>query len=374
MTRAAQVFGARSRRRAPRACVVAPLAALALVGCQLFLSPDGDRGASADGGASDAATSESGDAGNVAFGIVEDLATGILEPRQIAVDDDAVYWTSALDGGVSGSVTKVQKDGGLPFTFPVDEHFGQPVALGLDRSHVYVGVNLIDLGGRYQRVQRIAKVGGAPSAYQVSVNSALIDMVVVGGDVVTSGQTSPPQVGWIYATPTDLWSLSSRRTIAEDVADGIQTVQGIAADNDFVYAATGRGIIRVDNAKSGAQSTFAKPTEPDKIAKSLVLASGVLYWIRSGSIERLATSAIGKPPTELVKGTNDLRALAVRGDDLFWADATSRAIWRASAVDGTGATAIATGQDDPVAIAVDDVGAVHWLERAHGAVRRVRLR
>jgi hypothetical protein len=108
----------------------------------------------------------------------------------------------------------------------------------------------------------------------------------------------------------------------------------------------------------------------------LAAADGYVYWTAKssgpGEGKVMRVSRDGGEPQELAGGQGAPNRIVVRGGYVYWTDSTNPGAVRRIAADGSGgADDVATNQDTPIGIAVDDEH-VYWASN-DGTIQRVPL-
>lgn len=295
---------------------------------------------------------------------VVELATGQTGPIRIVVDDEAVYWLNEPVASEPGGVMRLSKKGGVPTELHGTATLGSPIAMAQDARRLYVAANDWG-GGSFQKLHYFEKDGNDAGAFQISADARLVDMVLAGADLVTARQANASVDGIVEASSTVNWG--SWRQLFESKLGPVTSASRLAADATHLFVATNGAIVSIDLQGNIEPKEFETT---NGIARAVVLESGALYWIDHAKLRRRDVDAPAGA-VDLSPALDDARALAVHASYIYWTDGTTGTIWRASKVDGSGRIAIATGQGEPTAIAVDDAGAVFWTDRAGGAVRSV---
>jgi hypothetical protein len=200
----------------------------------------------------------------------------------IAVDDEAVYWTS-ID-----SVMRLSKSGGEPVALTTGE--GAPDAIVVDATSVYwVDDQAADGGG--PALRKVDKRGGQPVTL---ASGALFDPTVreAGGGWVAqtwSLAQSGASLYWASYQESSVTRFDKATGQATTVATGLEGIDAIAVDASFVYAAEDayagepgpRQIVRMP-LSGGSPSTYATGPTTNGAGESSALslaatATGVYF-------------------------------------------------------------------------------------------------
>lgn len=354
-------MGDQRRRLGTTATVVALVTAP--LGCSLFTSfddLDGDEPAApaTDGGV---ATPSDGTAGDVAVGIDGGSPPGVGNAEQIAkdapgafgvaVDSTNVYWTNPE----TGVVWRAPKSGAAPpAAVPIDA-FTEPSHIAVFGGRVFIGsrannglVSVLPDGAspkRFAGAFRINAIAAADALYYARVRPAYYDFDVSRIDLA--------------GTETILLSDTTARTVTFD-----------GASTYITSTAAPREIRRIQ-----PDRTTTTIATVDEVVDLQATLSTVFALTLSG--KELSVSTAAEPvPKELATGLAGARRFVFDGDALFVTSAglspTSGRVVRV-ALDGSGATDVATGQNGPSYITADASG-LYWVNAGDSTIMRARRR
>jgi hypothetical protein len=295
------------------------------------------------------------------------LAQGYGSVQKIAIDDDALYFTSA-DQWMLG---RVGKDGGAATVLVPEGGLREPTSgLVADGAYVYASAYTAGAGAG---ARRVPKEGGPEEAIDVcnttwglTVDATDVYWVtgICGGHprmrrrakddpdaagVATSQEDDPSF--YPYATSgdtsfdaTDVYWMSTRqlkRLGKVGIEDGgpvtVYEPEGADRDKlralvvaDRLYAMLGNRVIAV--AKSGGAPTILADAAPIKTSAraGIVVADGNVYFTRpeEGVVARVPTT--GGAVETLAKGQAMPTGLAVDAQYIYWSNAGDGTIWRAA--------------------------------------------
>lgn len=231
----------------------------------------------------------------------------------IAVDADAVYWTTP--GGV--------------YSAPKDGTNVTPTKLAALRSNgnavIGVAVDALDVYWADPGTCR----GNGPA------DGAIMKVPIGGGTpiVLADQQCSP---------------------------------QSIAIDDDTVYWTNATGVLKVPKVGGLLDAVDLGETSPVAVSVS---GSNVSWTDETGTLYVAATA--NGPPTTLARGLGILHGLAIDGTSAYWTEfnGSPGALMTVPLVGGT-PTMLATDDDEPKWVAVDEAY-VYWTN--HAQVQRTRL-
>lgn len=309
-------------------------------------------------------------AGNCAPAASLRLATGQMDPMDLAVDGDAVYWTDVTEGAIK----RVSKAGGAVTTIASGQ--ARPSRLALDATHVY-WTNALGAS-----VMRAPKAGGATELLSSAVQPT--DLTVVGDFVY-----------WVNHTDSSAHTLELRKvpraggTSTQVVACGIYEYQPVdpslpqvtflVRDGALLYLMCGRpdvvfGVVRIDTASADAQQSL----EGERLYRGarLALSGSHIYYLAGGtsvalhSLDRVSGQAgLRYVLSSSLGNISSPGQMVASACGLYW--------WSFGAVAGTrdfmsfegwGPVAIPRGVVDPRRTVVDG-GYVYWTEQ--GGVARM---
>lgn len=300
----------------------------------------GSAGQAGTGGAAGTA-GESGAAGSGGDpGEVTTLASGLSEPRAIAIDDTSIYWAEYL----GGTIMKVGKAGGSPV--PLASGQNPEEALTVDGEYVY----WIGGGGV---VGRVAVAGGTPEVIATAADHGFTQQMAVNTTHIYwvfyrySGMAAD---GALLRVPIDGGAVETLATV-----DG--RAYGVALDAANVYWSNSEldAIMRLP--LSGGSSSPLVTTSNVINANVQVDAANVYFNdVFTGRI--LKGSLGGGTATKLAEGNTPM-TVAIDDNNVYWVDTEDDGAVRAVSKSGGAVATIASSQARPRAIAVDD-DAVYW--------------
>ncbi|HKA42691.1 MAG TPA: hypothetical protein VKF40_11945 [Burkholderiales bacterium] len=286
------------------------------------------------------------------------LASGLLVPSSLAVDQATVYWTTyghadAWNGATGdGSVMSVPRSGGTPLTIASGQR--GPHTLQIDATYAYWANT-----GDYSMQ--------APFAYE---NGAVMKSPLNGGTPVVIATARLPQ-RLVLDTTSIYWTNW-----------GTQTWSGSAwvynNDGSVMTAPLGGGAATMLSSGQPAYGIVVDPTNFYWAAESMATTGP------NASDYSIMKMPRGGAPAALVSGQHNLAALRMSSSDLFWLDGgTFDASGHIALPDGAILTLptsggnpvrLASNQAGPWDIAVDS-GAVYWtdagLTRQSGTVMKL---
>jgi hypothetical protein len=288
------------------------------------------------------------------------LATGLVNPDWLALDDEDVYWTEGAYGAATGVVKKVPLCGGAVVTLASGQT--NPGALALDATRLYW-----ISGGQ---ILKVDKMGGPVSTLQSGTTA---DDLVVHGSFVYWGAEGP--TAEIERTPL------AGGAGATVVPGHLVLTSFLAADATSIYWTTGGyegSLAKAPLAPaSGAVTTLASGLfNPEQ----LVVDATSIYWAEAaddqgdrGNVMRMPTS--GGTPVTLFGGLTNPVALARDGAFVYWTNRSASPLGKVgrTAVDGSSTTVIAASQEYPSGLAVGPQN-LYWSVwndfDDHGAILR----
>lgn len=323
----------------------------------LLSLPSGEGGSSAFGGTGGAAgTQGSGGAGGAhascAFGTVPVVvAAGIARAYAIAVDEDHVFVTSAVDGG---ALVRIPKGGGEPVVLV--SGLGRPRHIVLDAARVWL---TSPMDGRVLSVEK----DGSVVQVIVPESPGHPEGIARAGDATV----------WVRQGPgVDAGALLAWESVAPDV-----TLLASGLDDPGPLVASAGHAYWIDNTSGGtpgiwhfAQATTAVPQMltplPAANGNDLALSDTHVYYAMNAEIGRVPRS--GGPREPLAAGSfARALALAPAADQLYWVEggATSSGRLARMPMAGGAPETLATGLSVPRGVALDDA-CVYWTNQGVG--------
>jgi hypothetical protein len=290
------------------------------------------------------------------------LAGGLGTPAGIAVDGTNVY----VSDTVQGLVERIPVSGGPVQRLATNQP--SPFQIAVDSSHVYWANQATE-----------GTVNGIPGTINGSIAAANLD------------GAAP------FAIASDLSSSPVILTLAEanvywSAADGIHTCPltgcagsssllqtpardpfGLAVDGPDLYWTDGHDLrVCALHACSTSSLLSTNLGGPDE----LIANGGGLYWLDplDGTLNAcVATNCMPTYTTLFVDHAATPLQITSDATNLYWTESISQGAVVACPLAGcpnTGPTVLASGQDHPVGVAVDQV-AVYWANNGSGTVMRV---
>jgi len=259
----------------------------------------------------------------------------------IAGGATAVYWTTY--GG--GTVMKVPIGGGSPTTFAAGQD--TPDGVAIDKTNLYWTSYDLDA-----TVMKAPIGGGTPTA--LATGQVFPENVAVRGTFVywatwesygNNGKVMKIPVGG--GTPTTL-------------ASGQKHPESITTDATSVYWGTDDAVMKVPIG-GGTPTTFV--SAQNVYGRVAVDATSVYYCTSTGDTNAgvVIKAPVGGSPTVLASG--DPAYIALDGDSVYWTDVDpsggSNGTVMKVPIGGGPTTILASGQDGPDRIAVDETS-VYW--------------
>ncbi|AUX33470.1 MULTISPECIES: hypothetical protein [Sorangium] len=290
------------------------------------------------------------------------------EPRGIALDEEAIYWTSATaDGSRGGALRRQIKDERevIDLLAPSSE---VPDVIALDATHIYWSSTDAAFTGdcdstKHQRdkLRKLPKAATFPAALDEPLwgSCGAAEAIALSADNVYSARPNGSRITWIPkagGTRKDLF-------VGDEPA-------GVATDGALVYWTD-----RADNTLSVDNTSDADDAEQlrsDLVEPGLlVLDEANLYWLTQDGVMRYPRiTSEGDAPSPLLKGlSGPPTGIAAHGDYLYVTVRTAGDVYRIRK-DGTAEPEIiAPGQGGPTGIAVDGSG-VYWTNTDAGQIVR----
>lgn len=278
------------------------------------------------------------------------LASNQPAPRDLTVDDDNVYWTSAGNN----NVTRCARAGcgGVPTALAAMQPY--PLSITVSSGLVlWTNLGLSPDGGVGNgSVVRIAAtdVGGMP---------LVVSSGQVGPDVIAA---DPNFVYWSVqgaVKQCDLLVCQSAITLADD------TAQGVAIDAVNVYWASNTTTGTVSSCAIGGCAKSPKLiAENQGMIRGIASFGSSIYWATSSEVRSCPISGCPvEGPTTLAAGQSIValrHPIATDGVDVYWGSG-SEIVRCATSGCGGKPSVIAKDQTAPTAIVVKD-DSVFWID------------
>lgn len=140
------------------------------------------------------------------------VATGIADPRALAVFDDFVYWSDTA----SGQIRRVRASGGIPQDVALGE--AGPGAIVVDGVHAYW------INTATAKVRKLALDSGQEPV-DISAGEGSAAGLVLGGD----------RLFWVRPDAGDIRSVSTAGGAIETLVDGQDSPRDLAYDAGYLY-------------------------------------------------------------------------------------------------------------------------------------------
>lgn len=304
-----------------------------------------------------------GTGGSVAASSVMVLAMDPGAPRDMAIDQDFVYWTS-YD---SGTLQRVAKNGGPAELLAQLRRDGAP-NLDVDDTSVYFSVD--DDSGSSRYVARMSKAGGTPTTIAAGQYGTIPLKVKDGFVYWLSGPglgTQPLEVPArvsINGGAVQMLSSSTTAGSAKLVVDGAYvywTAYGdLSATSGNVYRVPLDGSGPPTTLLSGIDSPYGIAVDSTSVFVGIGVTANTTDGHFDGAVLRVDKSA-NSPASPVVLADQQAQPFSLAVDDsyVYWGDRLSGYIMRAPKAGGA-ATPVVSGYGGFEAIAVDDQY-VYWI-------------
>ena len=282
------------------------------------------------------------------------LASGLDQPRLIAVEGRDVYWTNAgRDDAPTGSVMKRTLGVGPPDPVAVAQN--RPFDVAVDAHSVYWS-NRGREGSAEGSLMTIPRAGGTPSIL-ASGQAGPVSIALDGGELFWANYSSG-EVSKVATTGGPISVLATQ----PDHAGGLI---GIALDATSIYFTNrNRGVVWGLARAGGAARILAMAPNP----RQIVAFGDRIFWTsENGQVD--TAEIAGNSFATIADAQNDPYDIAVDHEFLYWTSTGNGTVMR-TALDGSGQLAIATDQASPYGIAVDE-SAVYWTNYGDGSVMRL---
>lgn len=284
------------------------------------------------------------------------LASGEAYSYGIAVDDDAVYWTSE-----GSSVKSVRKSGGTPRVL-VGGQWGAR-AIAVDATNVYWTTSADDsrnlASSEYGTIMQ-APLHGGPATVIASHQPYASESIAVDSTSIywLTTKTLDYPSGSVMKAPIGGGELTT-------LASNQYSPTGIVVDETSVYWSTEDFVVR-KVAKVGGSTVTLGPMGRSPLA----LYDGSVYGFGGVGIQKLPTAG-GEPTSFNTAANSSSTGIAVDADGVYWTDAREDGVLHKVSLDGTIETTLASHQGGPWPIAIDATS-VYWINTEAGTVMRLR--
>jgi sugar lactone lactonase YvrE len=279
------------------------------------------------------------------------IVTGQTSPVGVAADVTNLYWTSSAGGG---EIWRADLEGKNAQAIVTGQ--ANPSGLAVDPDHLFWANNG---DGTIWR----ANLDGS-SRTAIVTNQAQMGGVAVDANFLYWTTTLPNGDGFINRA--NLADGSG----AQAIVDNQQLPLGVAVDPDHLYWANNSGTIMQADLDGNNPTTLVTA---GGAPLGLAVDARSLYWTDpvAQTINQANLDGTGQPRA-IVTGQSSPSFMAVTlpvSDHLYWANSGDGTIWRANP-DGSGATAIVSGQTSAEGVAVD---ARHLYWTSNAGISRARL-
>ncbi|WP_437963078.1 hypothetical protein WMF04_25390 [Sorangium sp. So ce260] len=296
------------------------------------------------------------------------IASGQGAPRGIALDEEAVYWTSARDdGGQGGALRKQIKDD--PVVSDLLELSSEaPDVIALDATHIYWSSTDEAFtgdceGGTAERdkLWKLPKSAQfpAPGGELLWGSCGAVAAIALSADNIYSARPNARRITWVPKGGGN----------RKDLTEGGEPA-GVATDGAVVYWTNrSESTLSVDNTSDGAdaEELLTDLAEPGL----LVLDDANLYWLTQTSVARYPRSQSERDvPVPLLEGlSSPPSGIAAHGDYLYVTVRAAGSVYRIRKDKTADPEIIASHQGGPTGIAADGTG-VYWTNTDSGEIVR----
>jgi Bacterial Ig domain/Divergent InlB B-repeat domain/Putative binding domain, N-terminal len=271
------------------------------------------------------------------------LATGLVQPTSIAVDDNYVYWTE------SSQLKRILKSGGGETALATSVGIGHMV---LDGGYLYY----TDSG---TKLQKLTKSGGSPTT--LANGSSFYDAITVQDGTVFWGAS-----GVIYSVPIGGGTSIGVATSSHDIAS-IRVTNNTIFWSQITYPSA-----VYTQPIGGSRMTLSSGSS---VAPGLEVQNDYVYFAGYDSIYRVPMSGVSRQT--LVANLNNANDLVLDATNIYWVESgdyngTNGSV-RQMPLDGGPIITLATNLAQPTAITMDSSN-VYWLEFNNGGTTRSALK
>lgn len=330
--------------------------------------------ADASPGSVDSSTPDADSSAAACHAVLSIIASGLPFPKDIAIDGTSVYWTTA--GTTNGTVMKAPLSGvpvgsapttlasgqNLPLPYPE----GFPHGITVDGTSVYwtTAGTLVNsyTDGTVMKVPLSGVPDGGTPTMLVANQSLPLGIAVDGTSVYWTNYDS----GQIQKMPLTGVLLSGTPTTLAPAT----YPEGIAVDRTAVFWIDGSGTIvtaPLSGVPDGGSIGLGDTLPTTGIARGIALGGSSLYWTDADGVGMVVLNE-NALPTTIASGQNTA-AIVVDDTSVYWTslgtaanDYADGAVMRAplsGVPDGGSPTTLASGQQNPTAIALDSTS-VYW--------------
>jgi hypothetical protein len=284
---------------------------------------------------------------------VEVLASAGGLPIALALDAQAVYWTTHGADRNSGAIMKVPIGGGTPVTLAVGPG---PAGIALDEEQVYWADTEEGI------IRRVAKAGGASTVLALHQNRPTA-LACYGGTLFWTNDAPAAGSGDAQGS---IVSLRLPAAEPRTIASGQPEPSSLSVDSTGVYW-TVRGtprrryldgaLLRVAFDRSEPQTLASYQRDPSGVA----LGETVAFWIDAGDIDHnvvMRAAKRGAGATVLAANQYGTSSLAADDASVYWVSGSGQVLGVAAS--GGTPRVLADGQTNPVATALD-AEHVYWF-------------